>query len=330
MQDALQNEFKEFRKQIFALYDQQAYGEALVLIDRQAERFQAYESDLFFWRACLTGRLGDREQTVGWLRQAAERGYWYGEQLLRDPDLAIVHGTEELAQLQAIFNERQRQAQANAKPEREVWEPAGNSKGLLVALHGAGGSILTEGDYWRQAVDLGWRVAMLQSSQVLSAQRFHWGDREKAARELADHLAQLGQDGPHDALQNTLQDAPIVLAGYSQGGGMAIRSVLGGPVSGLARARGFLVVAPSFRMDEVQPLLKTADKRLRGYIVVGTEDKWSCGPARDLAAAMREAGLPCAIEELEGLDHDYPPDFAPILRRGLEFLGDVELRGETA
>src|SRR5690606_41107816 len=54
-----------------------------------------------------------------------------------------------LAELQRIFDERHQQAQAQAKPERKVWEPDGAPRGLLVALHGAGGSILTEGDYWQ-------------------------------------------------------------------------------------------------------------------------------------------------------------------------------------
>lgn len=319
MEDALKNDFKEFRRQIFALYDRQAYAEALALIDQRAETFQEFEAMLFFWRACFAGCMGDREQAIGWLRQAADRGHWYSEQSLRDPDLMVIHGSEELAQLQVVFNERQRQAQASSRPEREVWEPAGAPKGLVVALHGAGGSILTEGDYWRLAVELGWRVAMLQSSQVHAPGRYHWADRDKAAEELGHHLAELSPD------------IPTVLSGYSMGGGLAIRSVLSGP----ARALGFFVVAPSFRLEEVEPLLTTADKGLRGYIVVGTEDPWSYGRARELADAMRKAGLQCVVEEIAGLDHDYPPDFSSCLRRGLEFLcgGErvgVEPTGESA
>lgn len=301
MQDA---EFKQLRTQVFEMYGRGAYEEALALIEEKWEAFPDFESDLFFWRACLAGRLGDGAGAIDALRQAAERGHWYHERMLRDPDLDLIRSSEELAELQRLFQERYERAQAEARPRREVWEPHGSLQGLLVALHGAGGSILTEGHYWRSAVDLGWRVAALQSSQVMGPGRYHWQDADKATEELQQHLAAIGE-----ALLT-------VLAGFSMGAGVAIRAVLSGTVP----ARGFLAVAPSIRMEQMTPLIAAAPRDLRGYIVVGTEDGWSYGPATQLAAALRGAGLECSVEKVEGLDHDYPADFAASLERGLAFL----------
>lgn len=296
--------FKAFRREIFALYERGAYAEALALIDQKFGCFPDYESDLFFWRACLAGRMGDGKAAIDALRQAAARGHWYHERMLRDPDLDLIRSSEELAELQRTFQERYERAQQEARPHREIWEPEGSQQGLLIALHGAGGSILTEGDYWRQAAALGWRVAALQSSQVLAPGRYHWQDADKAAAELREHAAAVGA-------------APLtVLAGYSMGAGLAIRAVL----SGVVPARGFLAVAPSVRVEQVIPLLATAPPGVRGYIVVGKEDGWSYGPATQLAAALQEAGLECAVEAHDGLGHDYPADFAASLRRGLAFL----------
>lgn len=232
-------EFKQFRTQLFALYDERAYAEALDLIDRRAHEFEAYESDLLFWRACFAGCMGHGEGAIGWLRQAADRGHWYHERMLRDPDLDIIRESEELAQLQVVFHERYQRAQEEATPRRQVWEPVDTPQGLLVALHGAGGSILTEGDYWRPAADFGWRVAAVQSSQIWAPGRYHWLDTDKATEELRQHLAELGP-------------APsVVLAGFSMGAGLATRSAL----SGSLPSRGFLAVAPSFRMDQIAPLI---------------------------------------------------------------------------
>lgn len=300
MQDA---RFKELRSQVFALYDRQAYAQALALIDAQAEALADYESDLFFWRACLHGRMGNRTEAIRSLQQAAERGHWYHERMLRDPDLDIIRDSEELAELQRIFDERHKQAQAQAKPERQVWEPDGAPQGLLVALHGAGGSILTEGDYWRQAVELGWRVALLQSSQVFAPGRYHWQDTAKATEEVRRHLEEIGEA------------SLTVLAGFSMGAGLAIRAALSGAVP----ASGFLAVAPSFRIEQMAPLITAAPRGLRGYVVVGTED-WCYAAAKELAAAMQEAELACTVEEHPSLAHDYPPEFAASLKRGLAFL----------
>jgi len=192
--------------------------------------------------------------------------------MLLDPDLDIIRDSEELAELQSIFQERYSQAQAEARPERQVCEPRGNPHGLLVALHGAGGSMLSEGDYWRAAVDLGWRVAMLQSSQIVAPGRYHWQDADKAVEELPGHLAEIGAA------------SLTILAGFSMGGGLAIRSALSSAVP----AHGFLTVAPSFRMEQVAPLVRNAPPGLKGYIVVGTED-YSFARATELAEMLRQA-----------------------------------------
>lgn len=298
-------EFKKFRSQVFALYNQQAYADALALIDDKGGAFPDFEDDVLFWHACLAGRMGDRSGVVAALRRAVERGHWYHERMLRDPDLDLIRDSEEMAELQSVFQERYRKAQAEARPERQVWDPQGRPRGLLVALHGAGGSIRREGDYWRAAVELGWRVAVLQSSQVLGPGRYHWQDTEKAAEELRYHLAEIGGA------------AFTVLAGFSMGAGVAIRSALTRSVS----AQGFLAVAPSLRMEQLAPLVNNGPPGLKGYIVVGTRD-WFYGPATELAETLQRAGLACKVEEHEGLDHDYPEEFAASLRRGLDFLQD--------
>jgi len=296
-------EFKRFRSQVFALYENKAYAEALALIDEKGGAFPDFESDIFFWRACLAGRLGDGNGALETLRRAAQRGHWYQERMLRDPDLDIIRDTAELSELLRVFEERRRQAQAEARAQRQVWEPQGTPRGLLVALHGAAGSIVAEGDYWRPAVGLGWRVAVLQSSQVWAPGRYHWQDTAKATEELMQHLEEIGEA------------SFTVLAGFSMGAGLAIRSALSGSVP----AQGFLAVAPSFRMEDITPLMAAAPRELRGYVVVGAED-WSYGPATELAAGLQKAGLKCNVEAHPGLAHDYPEDFAASLRRGLAFL----------
>lgn len=296
-------EFKELRSLVFTLYQQKAYADALALIDERAGSLRQFASDLLYWRACLCGCIGDKAGALGWLQQAADSGCWYHERMLNDADLAILQGTAEMAQLQTRFQERWQREQAMARPERQTWEPAGAPQGLLVALHGAGGSILSDGDRWRPATDYGWRVAAVQSSQLWAPGRYHWADGAQAATELQQHLTELGP------ARHT------VLGGFSMGAALAMRSVL----SGSLRVRRFFAVAPSFRLSDMEPLIATADRSMRGYIVVGDQDN-SCQPALQLAALLNAAGLPCAVARHQGLGHDYPVEFAQDLDAGLSFL----------
>ncbi|MDW8403817.1 TPR end-of-group domain-containing protein [Chloroflexus sp.] len=295
--------FRVFRAQVFALHNQHSYQAALALIDQHAPLFPQYESDLFFWRACLTGCMGDKAGAIGWLQQAAERGLWYHERMLRDPDLDLLRGSAELAQLQALFHQRYAQAQAASIPQRRVWEPAGSAHGLLLALHGASGSIVIEGGYWQPATELGWRVAMLQSAQLWAPGRYHWADTAQALAEVRQHLAELAP-------------APMtVMAGFSMGAAVAIRAVMSGAVA----ANRFLAVAPAIRPEQVEPLIAAANPHTRGYVVIGDLDSLY-RPVLEWANALQQAGLPCEVEVCRGVSHDYPPDFMATLRRGLAFL----------
>lgn len=112
------------RARVFARYNQHSYAASLVLIDQQMSLFRQYESDLFFRRAGLAGCIGDRTSVIGWLQQAADRGLWDHERMLRDSDLDIVRGTEVFAKLQVLFQQRYAQAQAVATPQCRVWQAA--------------------------------------------------------------------------------------------------------------------------------------------------------------------------------------------------------------
>lgn len=300
-------DFKTFRGEVFRLYFDGACREALALIDEHAERFSDEGSDLYFWRACLACRAGAEAEGLAWLEEARDRGYWYHEQILRDPDLAPLQ--DQLAPVREVFQGRYAAAQAGARPLLKTWGPVGEPRGLLLALHGAGGNIesVEVRDRWLPAVACGWRVALAQSSQVWAPGKYFWADRHKGMAEIADHLVAL------KAPSNT------VLAGFSQGAGLALHAVLSG---GLPVNR-FLAVAPALRPDLVLSLLATRRHDVRGYIIMGEQDRY-CQAAVEVANAMQLAGLQCELELHSGLGHDFPPDFAAGLEHKLAVLADSD------
>lgn len=301
--------FKDLQDEVFRLYNAHAYQEALALIDREAARFAAHGSDLYYWRACLACRAEGAEAGLRWLQEAADRGLWYHERMLQDPDLAPLRDDRRLTPLLAVFRERREAVQANARSVLQTFSPDGEARGLLLALHGntSGFEDEEERDHWLPAVEAGWKVALAQSSQVCAPGRYFWADRGRALAEISTHLAAL------EAPETT------VLAGFSAGGALVIHGVLGSTLP----VNRFLAVAPAIRLESVMPLLEACRHDVRGYVVVGEHD-FAYQAARQFAEAMRQAGLPCGLEVHPGLGHDFPAGFGAGLRQRLDRLVNVE------
>ena len=298
--------FRELQYEVYRLYGEGAYREALALIDREAARFAHRASDIYYWRACLACRAEGADAGLRWLQEAAERGLWYHERILRDPDLAPLRDDPRLKPLLAVFEERRAAAQATARPVLYTYSPEGEpKKGLLLALHGNASNFedSEERGQWLPALAAGWRVALAQSSQVWAPGKYFWSGRDQGLAEVSAHLRALN---PPEA---------TVVAGFSMGGALAVYAALCGslPVS------RFLAPAPAIRVESVLPLLETCRRDVQGYVVVGDQD-FGYPAACRFAEAMQQAGLPCELEVRSGLAHDFPMDFSAGLTQRLEAL----------
>jgi dienelactone hydrolase len=226
------------------------------------------------------------------------------------PSWKVLQGHPVFEQLAAVSIERQRRY--GGRPERFVELPAGDQAQpvpLLMTLHGNGdrGSASLAG--WRAAAQEGWLVAALQSSQANAAEAYVWDDQELALREIAQHYAELRDRHELDVRQ-------IVIAGFSMGGETALRAALGGFVP----ASGFVLLGPGGPTIDIAedwlPLIAHArGSGLRGYVLIGERDTTIPHDAiRELVGLLQEGGIPCELEILPGLHHEYPRDPAPLLR----------------
>lgn len=297
--------FQALQDKVFALHREGAYSEALSLIEQHADALAQHAVDLYYWRACLACRAGDPDAGLAWLQEACDRGLWYHDSILRDPDLAPLRESGRLEPLQKVFRERHAAAQAQARPELRVWSPDGPRRGLLLALHGAGWSAADEAELlrWRPALEAGWQVAAAQSSQMCGPGKYFWHDRALGIAEVRRHLEAL------EAPDHT------VVAGFSAGAGVALQGVL----SGALPAVRFLAVAPAIRSEVVLPMVETCRPDVRGYVVIGEKD-WCWQAAVELTEAMRRRGLAVRLEAYPDLAHDFPPGFADRLAERLEWL----------
>ena len=129
---------------------------------------------------------------------------------------------------------------------------------------------------------------------------FVWDDRE-AAREVVAAQYRAATGGLETG------GAPLIVAGFSQGGGLAVDLALDDAPAPVA---GLLALSAGVEDLEAAPdparLRRAGERGLRGRLVAGAEDEALEG-ARALAAAAGAAGLEWPLTELAGAGHRMPP-----------------------
>ncbi|MBI3159246.1 MAG: dienelactone hydrolase family protein [Chloroflexi bacterium] len=317
------SEFIEFRDRIFALHQRSEFRAALDSVIAERGRFPEELNSLIFWQACFHSLLGEPDAAQRTLRDGLAAGEWWHPSLLQnDPDLASLQNLKEFQRLLEMCEQRFEAAQKDWPPELiEFLPPSGPTPPLpcLMALHGMGSRATLDAPHWQPAAEHGWLVALPQSSQLFSPSRFHWTDRPRAVSEIRGHYQGLCDEGRISPDQS-------VLAGFSQGGALAIKLALGQEVA----CRGFIAVAPgSDPLESLEPLVDTARQAgLRGYLITGGKDS-----RRDYFKSLHEwlnsHGIPCQIEWHPEMGHTFPADMRASLLTALAFIVNASSTGET-
>jgi predicted esterase len=302
---------EEVEQQFHHLFQTCAYAEALELVTREAHVFPEYAQKVIYsWRMNCACRLKDKELTLRLLNEATQAGYWYSN-LQENDDFALLHGDPEFERLAGICTERRAQAMANAIPVIKTFAPERqlHPYPLLLALHGANAT--AEAEHWQAAISHGWFLGMPQSSQVYAPDRYTWNDWDWALQEVPQRFATICAEHPIDT-------GRVVLAGFSQGGGLA--AWLG--LSGAIQVRGLILVGPF--LVNVNNLLPTLEKHgpydLRTYIVAGARDEYCLGVAHQLAGLLPNYGIKCKLDVYADLEHRFPLDFEGKLPAALDFV----------
>lgn len=312
--------FEDLYDAVMEHYGRQEFASAYELLTAEGPRFPEDATMALYLRSCLAARLGERDQAIAILREALDRGFWFSEAVMRQsPSWQPLQGEPAFEELAAVAITRAEAARADPLVLPLVPLPGllpGQRYPLVFALHGNGDNAAHTLRGWGALAQQGWLLAALQSSQPVSSSQFVWDDQERALADIASRYERFAAEFPVD-------QSRVILAGFSMGGETALRACLAGTIP----ARGFLLLGPGGpTIDEPQdwlPLIEAARGRgLRGYILMGETDATIPHDAiRELAALLNREGIPCELEEIPGLRHDYPADAGPYLRRALAFIG---------
>lgn len=314
-------DFAATRRRLFALYGDGEYANALRLAETAAADFPDHEDQTTYWTACLQALLGDDERALAILEDGRARGLWWPPEMLEgDPDLASVRAEDCFRAIVTGSAGARASMTADLPTEPLIVPPdAAPVDAVVVLIHGRGETVEEIAERWRSAS----RRAMLiapRSTQPFGMRTVCWDDAQRAE---ADVLT-----GVNAAMAQTQTSGiPVVTAGFSQGAGLAVVVAARRRLPGVV---GVIGVAPSagWALD-----LLGSDAidghGLRGELLLGDQD-----PRRDdcerLAQRLRDAGVEVRAEVIEGLGHDYPPDFEDRLPEVLDWMVALHSEGLSA
>jgi predicted esterase len=306
----------EIEQQYHELNQAGRWAEALDLARREMHRFPYHSQKIvYLWCVFPACRLGDTSLALSLLEEAAANGHWYSN-LRLDSDLAPLVGLPEFEVLERRFAALRQKAVVDVTPVVKVLEPTPESAPypLLVTLHGSQSNVGGFARHWWAAVERGWLVALPQSSQAYGPGTFSWNDWEWAQEEVGGHMQKLLQSYPVDPLR-------VVLAGFSQGGGLAAWLALGKRVN----CCGLLLVGPF--LADVESLIPVLEANrpytLRIYLAAGCYDRYCLGVAQRMAELLPQYGIECRLEVFDDLAHTFPTDFEARLPEALGYILQV-------
>ena len=301
--------FDEVADKMMQLYAEGNYAAALQIVEQNADRFPEQSARTTFWKMCLLSLCGRVDDVMSVFQQGLDSGLWWAESQFRDTDLDAVRDLPEFKRLAAVSQERYEEARKQVERDQTVLLPeASGLHLLLIALHGGAGNKDSNLEYWEVARQKGWLVLSPQSTQPLYSGSYSWIEPEQALADLHFYVEQLSKD-------HSIDQQRVVIAGFSQGSGMAIYAALSGKIN----TRGFLAIGTYWAdPSSLIPLARQA-KSVRGYFITGEKDH-TLDKAREIQNVLRENNIEFSEEVYPDLGHEFPPDFGKSFDKAMDFI----------
>ena len=306
--------YASFITTVMRLYTEGDIPSALRLVQEQGANYPTRQSTVAIVHICFLALTGDQLGALRLMQAGLDRGLWWSVDGLRgDSDLASLQGDPDFERMVAICGERHAQALQSARPERLLLPPvegAARPYPLLVAMHPYSSSAADFAQYWQVLASQGWLVLLPQSSQIVSPDGYCWDNTLLAIDEIKAHLADITQQYPIDPRRT-------VVAGFSQGGGLALWLA----VSQAVPAAGFIGLAPYLRtLDDLLPALPAGPiDGVRGVMFTGGQDRDE-GMFDKMESLLQSHRIPYRRQHDPDLAHEIPPDFDRQLAEALAFI----------
>ena len=300
--------FRELTDKLTVLYTSGKYVEALELVEQNASQFPEQSARTTFWRMCLLSLSNHPQDVIRVFQQGLDAGLWWHEELFSDPDLNSVRDLPEFKHLMAVSQERYKKERAQIERDYAILDPEPPSSALyplLITLHGRNGNKDIDLGRWELARERGWLVLSTQSTQPVFRGAYHWDNPQQGFADLRFYYDQVSQ-------QYQIDPQRVLIAGFSQGSGMAIYTAL----TGILPVRGFIGIG-TWWADANQ--LDIPKKQVRGYFITGEKDH-TLDRAREIQNILRKNNIEFAEEVHADLGHEFSSDFGASFDKAIGFI----------
>lgn len=300
--------FDELIDKMVNLYREGKYANALETVEQNAGRFPEQSARTTFWRMCLLSLCNHPQETISVFQQGVDSGLWWHKELFSDPDLNSVRDLPEFQRLMAVSQGRYEEEQAQIERDYTVLHPEPPASGLyplLITLHGRNGNKEADLGRWELARQRGWLVLSTQSTQPVFRGAYHWDNPERGLADLRFYYDQVSQ-------QYQIDPQRILIAGFSQGSGMAIYAALTRSLP----VRGFIGIG-TWWADANQ--LDIQGNQARGYFITGEKDH-TLERAREIQEILRKNNVEFAEEVHAELGHEFSSDFGTSVDKAIDFI----------
>ena len=163
---------------------------------------------------------------------------------------------------------------------------------FCMAFHGNESNAQAHMEYWHPLVDMGWLVALPQSTRAdEKLDTYIWNTPGKAEWDFEatqKHFTEIQQN-------YSIDPTKIIVGGFSMGGGFALELALGCHIP----VKGFIAVAPYVPYKYVDPKSNYADfvqsHSQRGYCIIGKLDFYAMEGTSALAERLPSTGISCNV-----------------------------------
>lgn len=293
------------------------YGDVVALLP--------FEPSSRYKLACCLVRLGETDRALAELKVAVECGWADADALDRDEDWRPLRRDERFAEMvnaAAACRDEKLLLYADDSVGRDRPAP------LLVVLHGLGCGPRGEMPYWKPVADeLGMVVVAPRSGTEFGPMLHGW---QKAGAKNSSAADFFDMDSARERVDAAIEEADrlytidrgaVVLAGYSQGGGVVLQLIADRPT----RIRGAVAVCSLCPPLEEANFRKVANEsQIRVQVIAGEHDRL-LDRSKSAAEVLQAAGIPTRFEVVADSGHEYPSDSADRLRRAVHFV----LTGES-